>query len=75
LTDLSLRIWIAHDFCSKCGDILVKREPRNGKHFEPFYSCRSWPDCNFTRAILPDGSIEPEIYLLDDLSWIMEEPG
>lgn len=70
MTDLSLRIWPAHEFCGECGDILIKREPRNGKVFEPFLGCRSFPACSGTRAILPDGSIEPEVDPLDDLSWI-----
>ncbi len=49
---------------------MVKREPRNGKHFEPFMGCRSYPECDGTKAILPDGSIEPDIDPLDNLSWI-----
>jgi len=70
MTDLSLRVWISHEYCSVCGDILIKREPRNGKHFDSFYGCRSYPDCSGSRAILPDGSIEPEVWELDNLDWI-----
>ena len=33
----------------------------------------NWPDCSYTRTILPDGRLAPEIYPLDDLRWIMEE--
>ncbi len=69
-TNAELRIWTHHIFCRICGSIMVKREPRNGKHFEIFWGCREFPECKGARAILSDGSIEPDIDPLDDLSWI-----
>ena len=66
-----LRVWVHHIYCSLCGDIMILREPRNNQqHYEKFWGCRSYPDCNGTRAILPDGSIEPEVWELDNLDWI-----
>ncbi len=70
MTDLSLRIWPDHVFCPDDGAIMIKRIPKENDDWEAFWGCRNWPDCRVTRAILPDGSIEPEIDPLDDLSWI-----
>ncbi len=73
MTDPSLLVRRSHTYCKVCGSIMIKREPRNGKDFEPFYSCRDWRTCKGkTRAILPDGTIMPELYYLDDLRWIFE---
>ena len=51
---------------------MIKRVPKPEDHWEAFWGCRNFPDCTFTRAILPDGTIMPEIYYLDDLRWIFE---
>ncbi len=72
MTDLSLRIFPNHYFCPEDGAILVKRIPRPDDDWEIFLGCRNWPECKYTRTILPDGRVEPEIYYLDDLRWIME---
>ena len=72
MTDLSLRIFPNHYFCPDCGNILIKRVPRYNEFWDPFLGCRSFPECKFTRTILPDGRIEPEIYYLDDLRWIFD---
>lgn len=72
MTDLSLRIFPNHIFCIECGAIMIKRVPHGSQDWEPFYGCRNWPDCKYTRGILPDGRIMPEMYYLDDLRWIME---
>jgi ssDNA-binding Zn-finger/Zn-ribbon topoisomerase 1 len=53
--------------------MMIKRVPTENNNVEfPFYGCRNYPDCKVTRAILPDGSVEPELAALDDLSWIGE---
>ena len=72
MTDLSLRIFPHHIFCIECGAIMIKRVPKLIDHWETFYGCRNWPDCDYTRSVLPDGRIEPEVYYLDDLRWIYE---
>ncbi len=51
---------------------MIKRVPKLTDHWETFYGCRNWPDCDYTRSVLPDGRIEPEVYYLDDLRWIYE---
>ena len=55
---------------------MIKRVPKIKDDWESFWGCREFPECRATRAILPDGRIEPEVYYLDDLRWIYEEePG
>lgn len=56
---------------------MIKRVPRGTDTWEPFYGCRNWPDCKFTRGILPDGRIMPEVDPFSEdpagaLRWIME---
>ncbi len=68
-----LKVYSDFIFCPDCGSIMIKREPRNGKRFDSFFGCREFPECSGVRAILPDGSIEPDTDPLDDLRWIMEE--
>ncbi len=57
----------------ECGAIMIKRFPKPGRYFDPFYGCRNWPECKYTRGIFPDGRIMDEMYYLDDLRWIYEE--
>jgi len=57
-------------FCPDCGAIMIKRVPKPDDTWFAFYGCRNYPECRVTRAILPDGSIEPEVDPLEDLSWI-----
>ncbi len=52
---------------------MIKKVPTENNNIdEPFYGCRNWPACKYTRGIYPDGRIEPEMYYLNDLRWIME---
>jgi len=52
---------------------MIKRVPTENNNIEePFWGCRNWPDCKYTRGILPDGRVMPEMYYLDDLRWIYE---
>ncbi len=70
MTDPSLVVRPVHVFCPDDGAVMIKRIPKEGDYWFAFWGCRNWPDCKKTLAILPDGSIEPEIDPLDDLSWI-----
>lgn len=69
MTELSLRIWSTHEYCPKCGGVMVKRIPKPGDDWTEFYSCRDWPLCPGT---LPINQKTGEVWVdpLEDLSWI-----
>lgn len=54
---------------------MIKRVPKIKDDWDSFYGCRNFPECRGIRMIYPNGEVEPEVDPLDDLSWIMEEPG
>ncbi len=59
---------------------MIKRVPKIKDDWDPFFGCRNFPECRGVRAILPNGTIEPEVDPFSEdpvgaLRWIMEEPG
>ncbi len=69
-TNPSLRVRPDLVFCPDCGATMIKRVPKPDDIWFAFWGCRNFPDCRRTRAILPDGSVEPEVWELDNLDWI-----
>jgi ssDNA-binding Zn-finger/Zn-ribbon topoisomerase 1 len=43
------------------------RRPKPGDSWPPFWSCKSWPDCDGTLEIGPDGKPETDLDWLDSL--------
>lgn len=54
--------------CPTCGKRMVLRRPKaGGKQFRPFFGCSTWPECDGTRNILPNGL--PQVDDDEDIHW------
>lgn len=47
-------------WCPECGSKMKLKRPRLGQHWDPFWGCSTFPDCDGTTEIGPDGRPEED---------------